>query len=103
MSQLDLAAVTAAFERIAETNGWASLHTPKNLANATAVEAGELLALFQWLDDGREVDRAAVADECADVLMYLQALCASLDIDLAEAVERKAVVNAERWLINKQD
>ena len=28
---------------------WAKYHTPRNLAASIAVEAGELLELFQWL------------------------------------------------------
>lgn len=102
MSQpfLDLAAINLAFRDLAVAKGWQAYHTPKNLAAAVAVEAAELLEIFQWLTDEQAQAvqhhlpaKTRVADEAADVVMYLVELCARLDIDLADAVTQKIAKN----------
>ena len=82
---------------------WLQFHTPKNLAMALAGEAGELLAEFQWLtpeeslllSDGSR--RSAVAQEMADVFIYLLRMSDVLSIDLVAAVEQKLATNAENY------
>ena len=41
--------------------------------------------------------RAAVADEIADVLIYLTELADVLDIDMLDATTRKLVKNAQKY------
>lgn len=101
--QLDLAQINRAFRELAERKAWQAYHTPKNLAAAVAVEAAELLENFQWLSDEQAaalkddaLAKGKVADEVADVLMYLVELCARMEIDLAEAVAQKICKNNER-------
>ncbi|MCP2259421.1 MazG nucleotide pyrophosphohydrolase domain-containing protein [Streptoalloteichus tenebrarius] len=83
---------------------WERFHTPKNLAMALAGEAGELVAELQWLTD--EEIRAALAegplrdrlaDEAADVLLYLVRLCSVCDIDLVAAAHAKIARNERRY------
>nr|MCU0775017.1 nucleotide pyrophosphohydrolase [Ideonella sp.] len=40
-----------ALRRFAEERDWGPFHSPKNLASALVVEAGELLEPFQWLSE----------------------------------------------------
>lgn len=99
---LNPAEINREFRALAEINNWRSYHTPKNLAAAVAVEASELLAEFQWLtpEESRTLDaqqKSNVADEVADVIMYLTELCAQLDIDMADAVETKIEKNKQRF------
>ncbi|MEQ1501117.1 MAG: SUKH-4 family immunity protein [Myxococcota bacterium] len=72
---------------------WERYHSPRNLAMALSVEAGELLELFLWTADDApqpSPDRAgAVADEAADVMICLLNLCDRAKIDLGDAVIRK--------------
>ena len=81
---------------------WHRYHTPKNLVMALSVEAAELVEHFQWdtadayLKMGAE-KRAAVADEIADVLIYLTELADVLDIDMLDATTRKLVKNAQKY------
>jgi|SRR5690606_375779 NTP pyrophosphatase (non-canonical NTP hydrolase) len=100
---LDLAHVNQAFRSLAAREGWQAYHTPKNLAAAVAVEAAELLEIFQWLNDEqipalmRDTDlKTKVADEVADVTMYLIELCTRLDIDMVAAIAAKIAKNTER-------
>jgi NTP pyrophosphatase (non-canonical NTP hydrolase) len=85
---------------------WEQFHNPKNLAMALAGEAGELLEHFQWLTFEQaahlpDETRAEVALEAADVLLFLVRLCDKLGIDLAAACEKKLVLNARKYPVEK--
>ena len=81
---------------------WLQYHSPKNLASALIVEAGELLEHFQWLTEAESRNLApaqldAVCSEVGDVLIYLVQLCTALGIDPVEAARAKLAVNARRF------
>ena len=86
---------------------WEKYHRPKNLAMSLAVEAGELMEHFQWLDH-EEVDallsdpaqKERVADEMADVLAFLVSLANAADIDLADHFERKMAKNESKYPVD---
>jgi dCTP diphosphatase len=99
---LNLSDITRQFRAIAEIKGWQVYHTPKNLAAAVAVEASELLAEFQWLtaEESQRLNlekKACVANEVADVMMYLCELCEQLNINISEAVQTKVKINTQRF------
>lgn len=83
---------------------WEPFHTPKNLSMSIAIEAGELMERFQWLtpEESQAIatdpaERAGIADELADVVIYCLSLSNALDLDLAPAVEAKLTLNEERY------
>jgi NTP pyrophosphatase (non-canonical NTP hydrolase) len=81
---------------------WDQFHTPKNLACALSVEVGELLERFQWLtaDQSQALaaePKARVAEEIADVLIYLIRLSDKLGIDMVAAAHAKIERNAQRY------
>jgi len=87
-----------------DARNWAEYHTPKNLAISAAVELGELLEHFQWGTDEEILEavkdpakKEAIADEIADVVIYLTLLAHELGIDLDEAVERKLEKNGRKY------
>jgi NTP pyrophosphatase (non-canonical NTP hydrolase) len=85
---------------------WDQFHSPKNLAMALSVEAAELVEHFQWLTEEQSAalpaDRlAAVAQEIADVQIYLIRLADRLDIDLDAAVTAKLAVNEQKYPADK--
>jgi len=85
---------------------WDQFHNPKNLAMAMVVEAGELLEHFQWLTAEQAESlsaeaRAEVELEVADVLLFLLRLCDRLDIDPLQAAQRKLVLNARKYPVEK--
>ncbi len=51
MSEKDLLELRNALRAFALDRDWDQFHSPKNLAAALSVEAGELLEHFQWLKD----------------------------------------------------
>jgi len=67
--------------------------TPRNLSISLALEAAEILEHFQWNED---FDKAELADELADVTLYLLQLASIAEIDLEEAVLKKLEVNSKR-------
>lgn len=94
--------LASALQHFAAERDWGRFHSPKNLASALVVEAGELLEHFQWLTEEQsralpESSRRAVAAEAADVLLYLIQLCTALGIDPIFAAQEKLRVNTERY------
>jgi NTP pyrophosphatase (non-canonical NTP hydrolase) len=86
----------------AAVRDWEQFHSPKNLASALIVEAGELLEHFQWATEEQSRNLSAekreqVAQEMADVLLYLVQLSTTLKVDLGEAALKKIQVNEERY------
>ena len=99
---LNVSEMNREFRQIADKKDWQSYHTPKNLAAALMVEAGELLAEFQWLtpeqsENLSQSQTARVADEMADILLYMSELATRLDINLAHAVQLKIEKNTLRF------
>lgn len=97
-----IGALQKAMRDFAQARDWDQFHSPRNLAAALSVEAAELLEHFQWLtdDQSRSLDeskRAAVAEEIADVLLYLVRLSEKLGIDPIAAAWRKLEVNASKY------
>ncbi len=83
---------------------WEQFHRPRNLVLALVGEVGELAAELQWIPDS-EVQghlasgdgRDAFEDELADVVIYTLRLADVTGVDVAAAVRRKLVRNAQRY------
>jgi NTP pyrophosphatase (non-canonical NTP hydrolase) len=104
--EASLNALRERLRRFAAERDWQQFHTPKNLAMALSVESAELLEHFQWLtaEQSARLDaktRRAVADELADVLLYLTRLADVLDIDLLAAARVKLRLNAKKYPVAK--
>lgn len=85
---------------------WDQFHVPKNLAAALVVESAELLENFQWMTDQQsralsDEKLQQVADEIADVQIYLIQLADKLGVDIIGSVVRKIAKNAERYPVEK--
>ena len=99
-------ALARALQQFADARDWGPFHSPKNLASALIVEAGELLEHFQWLTEDQSHQlapdtRQAVAHEMADVLLYLVQLSTVLDIDLIDAARAKMALNAQKYPVDQ--
>ncbi len=68
--------------------------TPRNLAISLSLEANEVLEHFQWND--RLEDPPALADELADVALYLLQIASLSGIDLEQAILDKLEKNYHR-------
>jgi NTP pyrophosphatase (non-canonical NTP hydrolase) len=94
MSTVDLDALQVRLRAFAAERHWQPFHTPKNLAMALMVEAAELAEIFQWMTPEQSLAVAGdpalkepIADEVADVLLYLLQIA-------DQAVENKLRKNA---------
>lgn len=87
-----------------EERNWNQFHSPKNLSMSIAIEAAELMELFQWsepitlLEESQE-DR--LREELADVVIYCLSLANAAGIDLAAAVRDKVAVNADKYPVER--
>ncbi|MFO0752644.1 MAG: nucleotide pyrophosphohydrolase [Thermodesulfovibrionales bacterium] len=86
---------------------WEQFHRPKDLAISLVLEAAEVLEEFQWKSD-EEVNkhlsgegRERVAEEMADVAIYLLLLSHDLGIDLPESIVKKIEKNEKRYPVEK--
>ncbi|MCO7729107.1 nucleotide pyrophosphohydrolase [Brucella intermedia] len=90
--------------RFRDARDWSQFHTPKDLAISVSIEAGELLELFQWREDGHNtaaLNKDLVADEAADVLLYILMLFDRLGLDPVEEALRKIAKNESRFPIGE--
>lgn len=90
----------------AEERDWEQFHSPKNLSMALSVEVAELVEHFLWLTEIQSTamepaELTEVAEEIADIQIYLVRLADQLGVDIADAVERKLESNAEKYPISK--
>ena len=97
----DLCQAVAGF---VDAREWRPFHSPKNLSMSIAIEAAELMERFQWLtnDEAQSAvqdptERAAVADELADIVIYCLSLSNALDLDISSAVLTKLQTNEHRY------
>jgi dCTP diphosphatase len=98
----DLTTLRDALRAFCAARDWHRFHTPKNLVMALSVEAAELVEHFQWATPEESLalapeKRAEVADEIADVLIYLTELADVLGIDPIDAARAKIVKNAAKY------
>ena len=98
----DLTTLRDALRAFCAARDWHRYHTPKNLVMALSVEAAELVEHFQWATPEESLalsadKRAAVADEIADVLIYLTELADVCGIDPIAAARAKIAKNALKY------
>jgi NTP pyrophosphatase (non-canonical NTP hydrolase) len=91
-----------------EKRAWGVFHTPKNLAMALAIEAGELQELFLWKDDREISDLLSdnsfgtrLQEEMADIFIFLLYLSEAAGVDLSAAVKAKLVKNDAKYPVAK--
>jgi len=102
----EIQSIQASLRSFAEEREWGQFHSPKNLAAALSVEAAELLEHFQWLTEEQsraipEEKRDAIAQEIADVLIYLLQLADKLGIDPLDAARNKMKLNAAKYPVDR--
>jgi dCTP diphosphatase len=94
--------LTMYLREFAAERDWEKYHSPKNLVMAMSVEMAELVEHFQWLTEQQSLNlddgsRGEVALEMADVLIYLVRMADRCNVDLNDAVERKIILNAQKY------
>jgi len=98
----DLLMLRDKLRAFAEARDWDQFHSPKNLSMALMVEVAELMEHFQWLTEVQSGNldaekKALVAEELADILLYLVRLSDKLGVNLPEAALGKLEKNAVKY------
>jgi NTP pyrophosphatase (non-canonical NTP hydrolase) len=83
---------------------WNKYHNPKDLAISIAIEAAELMELFQWTGQ-KEVGKMVedddkllrIKEELADVMILCLNMGNTLDIDLSQAIAEKIEKNKAKY------
>jgi dCTP diphosphatase len=93
-------------KKFRQERDWDQYHSPKNLAMALVVEAGELAEHFQWLTEEQSKNLppdklSEVQEEVGDVLIYLLNLCDKLGIDPLDAAREKLEKNKGKYPVSK--
>jgi len=101
-----LDALRARVNNFVTERDWAQFHSPKNLAMAMIVEAGEVVEHFQWMteQESRQLDaqtKEQVGQELSDTLVYLLRIAEVCGIDLIEAANKKIDLNAQKYPVEK--
>lgn len=96
---MDIKSLTQEMHDFVGSQGWYEEDSPKpqtlrNLAISLVLEAAEVLEQFQWTDESH--DPGNLANELADVALYLLQIASIAGIDLEEAILRKLAYNYGR-------
>ncbi len=90
----------------ARERDWDKYHTPKNLSMALAVEAAELMEIFQWLTPAQSAklnpgELAEVEDEIGDIMIYLVRLADRLSLSPVDAAHKKLEKSRKKYPVEK--
>jgi len=99
----DMQAIHDAVRQFVHERNWQSYHTPKNLSMSIAIEAAELMEIFQWMtaDESCTITDPAVrehiAEEIADVMTYCISMANTFGFDMGEIIADKMKKNARKY------
>lgn len=98
--------ITEKIRTFRDDRDWMQFHNPKEIAAAIAIESAELQEIFLWKDYPESETAArekqqAVADEIADIAVYLFELADNLGLQLGEVILEKMQKNAAKYPIDK--
>ncbi len=101
-----IAELTSRINAFRDARDWKQFHNPKDMTLSISIEAAELMEQFQWKNAAEcenhiQENREAVADEMADVAIYLFELADLLEMDLGQEMLRKLEKNAEKYPVEK--
>lgn len=86
-------------KKFTKDRDWDQFHTGENLAKSISIEANELLELYQWSNELKNVDR--LKDELADVLIYSILLLEKYNLEFESIILEKISKNEEKYPKNK--
>jgi dCTP diphosphatase len=102
--KMNIEYISKKLKKFAEDRDWDQYHSPKNLAISLAVEAGELLEIFQWLPENHPFDETVhkkASEEIADILIYAIMFSRKMGINIEKAVLEKIEVNEKKYPVEK--
>jgi NTP pyrophosphatase (non-canonical NTP hydrolase) len=87
-----------------DKRSWGQFHTPRHLASALSIEAGEIQETFLWKSDEEVTNfirtnrgKQKLEEEIADVLILSLLLSDRIGISPSKAIQRKLHINALKY------
>ncbi|MFC1972471.1 nucleotide pyrophosphohydrolase [Chloroflexota bacterium] len=83
---------------------WQKYHKPKNLAMSIAIEASELMELFQWDNESDTIPEEkllSLGDELADIMVYCLSMANTVNIDVSQAIMTKIAKNEHKYPVEQ--
>lgn len=103
-SKTTISELKAVMKNFVAEREWEKYHDPKNLSMSIAIEAAELMELFQWIknEEAMAVNKQSplyseACDEISDIILYCLSLANVLKIDLSQAITNKVVKNVRKY------
>ena len=93
--------------KFAKDRDWDQFHSVRNLVLAMVGEVGEVAEILQWTSDDKVDEllnsggRERLAEELADVLIYLIRTAHRSGVDLEAAVREKLSTNNQKYPADK--
>jgi dCTP diphosphatase len=93
--------------KFAQDRDWDQFHSIRNLLLALVGEVGEAAEIVQWTKDEdihallNDGGREKLAEELADILLYLVRVADKSGVDLEKAVKAKLALNAQKYPVNQ--
>jgi len=89
-----------------DARDWKQFHNPKDVAISLVLEASELMAHFQWknnLEIKKHIatNKMEISEELADIFYWVLLMSHDLDINIAEALEKKLKKNEIKYPVEK--
>lgn len=89
-----------------DARDWKQFHNPKDVALSLVLEAAEVMEHFQWKSK-EEIEiyvkehKEKIGEELADALYWILLMSHDLNIDIADALEKKLQKNNEKYPVVK--
>jgi len=98
--------ITEKIKKFRDERNWMQFHDPKSMAASVTIEAAELLEHFQWrskeeVEEYVKTHKNHIAEEIADVAIFLFELADNLGLDLIEIMEKKLEKNNKKYPAEK--
>jgi dCTP diphosphatase len=98
--------ITEKIKKFRDERDWMKYHNHKDMAVSLLLEAAEVLEHFQWkaneeIASYTENSKDEIAEELADVAIYLFELADNIKIDLSRAIRMKLKKNAKKYPVTK--
>ncbi len=86
-----------------DERNWKQFHNPKDMAISIALEAAELLEVFQWSAQNVDCEdkKEKMKEELADVLIYSVMMADLCGFDLEEIIKEKLERNGKKYPVEK--
>ncbi len=91
-------------QKFTQDRGWGKYHKPKDMTLKLMEEVGEVAEQFEWQSNQEVLEglqeshkKQVVEEELIDVLIVLLMLMDLIDMDIAEAFDRKLKKNGDKY------